>query len=711
MRRFASVAVLVSVVILTTGCSRSRTFTIYAKPANARLIINGVDRGNGPITQQFNFGSGGARVMATSPGYQPREIRLTANTPRDTIVLELDPLASKAGPSKAILSIEPPAMVRVNGRLVSPTPVTKHEITFDATDPAATYLVTADQPGYGRESRTITAKGPGYYSIKLKPLGPSDGEMAQRATTTTAPSTRPTTVAQSQPVPQPLRREIVIRTDPPVPNAEIYIAGEKWGDKEVRLGGHTFKRDPAGRPVPEEISAVAPGFEGGRVTMRWEDNKTQYVIPLGRRRKDVHITTDPPGATVAVNGKPLRKDPKGVSSETLYFPPTDPPQGPTTYAATVAPPDASAGYEPGRLTIGWDEGRQDYAVKLTPSKYVNVPMLRVVPTWEGNRWRATAERVEVSATRDTAEGAGRATPLPLPDLPAGTMLDSVIAAPDGARLLYTEILAAGANNGAAGAAPVPVRARLRLIDTDGTPAADLPSDGRSFDAMPSFTPDGGEIVFTSDRAGQGLDVWSMKAVPKGAVRQLARGGEKAALWPTIDASPSPRLFYEQLMRPASPPAEGQSQVHMVEMQADPPTNKALSPGSRPRVSPRADAVVFTRPDPLTGKRDLYLITEKDGVAFGGQPVNLTRTPDVDEFDPAWSRTGGKIAYAADASTDDAGRRNYDVFVLTVADPSHPVRITLNGSRDDSPAWDPTGRSLYFRSNRGGKWGIWKAAVP
>jgi Tol biopolymer transport system component len=164
------------------------------------------------------------------------------------------------------------------------------------------------------------------------------------------------------------------------------------------------------------------------------------------------------------------------------------------------------------------------------------------------------------------------------------------------------------------------------------------------------------------------------------------------------------------MRPAGRPAELQSQVHMVEMQASPPTNKALSPGSRPRVSPRADAVVFSRPDPLTGKRDLWLIAEKDGVAFAGDPVNLTKTADVDEFDPAWSRTGGKIAYASDAGSDDAGRRNYDVYVLTIADPSHPVRITLSGSRDDSPAWDPTGRSLYFRSNRGGKWGIWKAAV-
>jgi hypothetical protein len=504
-------------------------------------------------------------------------------------------------------------------------------------------------------------------------------------------------------VPQPLRRDIVIRTEPAVAGAEIYIGGEKWGDREVRLGAHEFKRDAAGRPVPEQVSATAPGFEGGKLTLRWEDNKSEYAIPLGRRRKDVRITTDPPGATVTLNGKPLPKDRQGVSSDTLYFPPEEPADRPTAYIASAAPPDASGAFEPGQLTIRWDDGRRDYSVKLAPSPYVKVPMLRAVPSWEANRWVATAGRAETLAARDTGEGPGRPAPLPLPDLPAGTMIDAVIASPDGSRLLYNELVAPGAG-GALGS-------RLRLLNADGTPAADLPSDGRSFDAMPSFTPDGGEIVFTSDRSGEGLDVWSMKVAPRGTVKQLARGGEKAALWPMIDASPSPRLFYEEFRRPAAQTGEARSEIHMVEIQAQPPANKALSPGNRPRTSPRADAVVFTRADPVTGKRDLYLVSEKDGVPFGSEPVNLTRTPDVDECDPAWSRTGGKIAYASDGAPDATGRRNYDVYVISLSDPAHPVRVTQNGSWDDSPAWDPTGKSVYFRSNRGGKWGIWKAQVP
>ena len=92
-------------------------------------------------------------------------------------------------------------------------------------------------------------------------------------------------------------------------------------------------------------------------------------------------------------------------------------------------------------------------------------------------------------------------------------------------------------------------------------------------------------------------------------------------------------------------------------------------------------------------------------------MNLTNTPQVDETDPTWSRTGARIAYASNAATGEGNRRQYDVYALTLSDPKRPVRVTHNASWDDSPAWDPTGRSLYFHSNRGGKWGIWKVGVP
>jgi Tol biopolymer transport system component len=96
---------------------------------------------------------------------------------------------------------------------------------------------------------------------------------------------------------------------------------------------------------------------------------------------------------------------------------------------------------------------------------------------------------------------------------------------------------------------------------------------------------------------------------------------------------------------------------------------------------------------------------------GGAPLNLTNTPDIDEFDPTWSRDGSRIAFVSDRGQDEEKRQNYDVWMLHVDRPQQPVQITTNGSHDDCPAWDPGGQSVYFRSNRGGEWAIWKIDIP
>jgi Tol biopolymer transport system component len=98
-------------------------------------------------------------------------------------------------------------------------------------------------------------------------------------------------------------------------------------------------------------------------------------------------------------------------------------------------------------------------------------------------------------------------------------------------------------------------------------------------------------------------------------------------------------------------------------------------------------------------------------ARGGAALNLTNTPDVDEFDPAWSDDGRRLAFASDAARSDDAPDNYDVFVLDLTRPgAQPVPVTTNGSWDDSPAWDARGRGLYFRSNRGGAWNVWRVEV-
>ena len=91
--------------------------------------------------------------------------------------------------------------------------------------------------------------------------------------------------------------------------------------------------------------------------------------------------------------------------------------------------------------------------------------------------------------------------------------------------------------------------------------------------------------------------------------------------------------------------------------------------------------------------------------------NLTDTPGTEEFDAAWNRDGSKLAFASDRGTDKEQPRS----VRYLGDGCHapqetPKRITANASVDDCPVWDPAGNAIYFRSNRGGSWQIWKIGV-
>ncbi len=89
---------------------------------------------------------------------------------------------------------------------------------------------------------------------------------------------------------------------------------------------------------------------------------------------------------------------------------------------------------------------------------------------------------------------------------------------------------------------------------------------------------------------------------------------------------------------------------------------------------------------------------------------MTNSPDVDEFDATWNPEGNRIAYVSDQGVDEEQRHNFDIWLLDLAHPNQPVQLTSNGSWDDSPVWDPAGNYLYFRSNRGGEWAIWKIGI-
>jgi Tol biopolymer transport system component len=217
------------------------------------------------------------------------------------------------------------------------------------------------------------------------------------------------------------------------------------------------------------------------------------------------------------------------------------------------------------------------------------------------------------------------------------------------------------------------------------------TNGASLDLHPSFSPDGKEVVYSSDRGGKGLNVWKVAANGAGGLTQLTNEKENN-LWPCADATG--KLYYERLVDNSGDP-----RIYRVDPGRIGWTE--LASGTQPRVSIDSSLLLICVPNAKSGKRAIYKLDDQL------KQTDLSGDPNSDNCDAALSPNKRYVAFSSDRGLDENKRHNYDIWIVDVTQPTAPIQITSNGSWDDCPCWSPNGDALYFRSNRGGHWGIWR----
>jgi hypothetical protein len=597
-------------------------------------------------------------IEARRTGYKDAVVQLTRDDPRKIVEINLQPQTRDIH-----FAVEPvPAVIKINGQAVTDGPVSVHTqrqlpFTVDARNHWTSYTVTAERENFRPAQVNVTwTDNTASYTLRLEPM----------------------------------RKELNVKSSPS--GARVLLDGEYLGDTPLVGSEQPFPFNiDTGKFEPRTLRLERAGYDPVELQISWDEGKNDYDVNLEEKQKVVRVITDPPDSLVEIEGaKPERGGDGGMNVYTLTFPPVDDQGNLKTYTGTVRMPPGEREWEPASFTVAYDDGRSDYHIELKEIITRPVPLTVATVRRTQGRWEVVPDVVPTLAMKDKSEPPGHAQPVLLARPGAGRSIGSIAVAPSGNRILYTVL---------SGADPAALRSQMFAVRLDGSNSIDTVTDGRTLDIHPSYSPGGDQILFSSNRAGPRMQLWSMSAAGDPFVTRMVTS-ESNDLWPSIDSDPKPRLFYQAMVDSRAEPRIFTTPLGTVFQ-----TELSQLAGTQPRVSPKGDAVLFCAVNEETGKRDVYRMSDK-----GGQPQNLTNTPDADECDPVWSRDGRMIAFASDRGLDQEQRRNFDLWVLDLAKPQEPRQVTRNGSHDDNPHFDPRGGGLYFRSNRGGEWGVWRVSL-
>ena len=243
-------------------------------------------------------------------------------------------------------------------------------------------------------------------------------------------------------------------------------------------------------------------------------------------------------------------------------------------------------------------------------------------------------------------------------------------------------------------------AGIYVMNDDGGNQTSITDGGWAASREPAWSPDGSKIVFTLNS-----QIYVMNSDGANQIRLTNHlGYDSSPSW-SPDGSKiafsSRRSIDFNVAQIYVMNADGSNQTSLTNYQTFPQDQERVAPAWSPDGSKIAFATFERLVDGgISVPGDIYVMN-----ANGSNQINLTGSEHHDDA-PTWSPDGTKIGFARQPSfvpvddVDGGDLNQFEIYVMN-ADGSNPTRLTNNSKQDFDPAWSPDGTKIAFASTRDG----------
>lgn len=453
------------------------------------------------------------------------------------------------------------------------------------------------------------------------------------------------------------------------------------------------------------------------------------------------INTSPTASTVTVNnskGKALAGGMAPVTAR-VKFSDRD-----TTYTIITQPPMGGTNYMTNRYELTMDRydalpvtpenknGRR-LDIKLDPRVFAKIPDLRFILVPGGMKGFLSPSRAFFEISEP-----GGVLPQRIKDLGEDYGISSLALSHNGDTIVYSvgdfdvDKAALTKSFDANQTIEVPLRgANLNAVSTTSGGVQHITREN-FMDLFPSFSADGKFLLFSSNRRRlHSSDILRINASSRGGVADIyldQRGMRAVQPSQANDATDSREATICFALYPEDWKTPNDVEIWTIGGPNKFPTQ--IAKGVMPQVSPDGKRIAYIGPDSnlwmvnVDGSMATQLtVGAADILKRYKESLSMDELAQIKLFEdrgellkyfppysfPCWDADGKRIAYTSMQANDPTGRPNEDIWMID--EQGNNQQLTTNGSADRFPVFSPDGKWIYFVSNRGRNWAIWRIAAP